>query len=462
MTQKCFATAWKASAVAFLLFVLLFANSGWENLPGFIGSIAEELSAILRDSETQWMVFLCLGIYFVAFLLLRFRLFPVFWQTKNPRLWLVYALFISAMVYGLNNLPSTDFLTFLGGAVAGQGAVVAACFKIRNEPESCYLDRHGTSIITILLLLLIGASVWSEYAGHVFQYRGHTRWSGPWDNPNIFGLLMGAGIMLALGLSSGARFLASDKCRRWIFAFLCVIGAVLMGYGLLRSYSRGAWLATVCGLAFLLSEFGIRNSEFLCNSCRSWLNRNRFSLFIVVSSLVLLSFWHFRQSDWRPVHRFFSIGNQNDFSWRNRIAVWESALQITAEHPWFGAGWNRPEPLCEHYYVPPKLNQSTAIQMNDYLILGATLGIPALFCFVTYLWLSLTQPPTFNSQLSTGSDLLQATCRAGAIVLLVGFWFDGGLFKLATASTFWILLELGTMELPQRGAEYAKAQTSSK
>jgi hypothetical protein len=28
-------------------------------------------------------------------------------------------------------------------------------------------------------------------------------------------------------------------------------------------------------------------------------------------------------------------------------------------------------------------------------------------------------------------------------VLLVGFWFDGGLFKLATAAPFWILLELG-------------------
>jgi len=42
-------------------------------------------------------------------------------------------------------------------------------------------------------------------------------------------------------------------------------------------------------------------------------------------------------------------------------------------------------------------------------------------------------------------DLLKTTCRAGAIVLLVGFWFDGGLFKLATASTFWILLELGSV-----------------
>jgi hypothetical protein len=40
-------------------------------------------------------------------------------------------------------------------------------------------------------------------------------------------------------------------------------------------------------------------------------------------------------------------------------------------------------------------------------------------------------------------DWLKAVCRAGALVLAVGFWFDGGLFKLPTAATFWILLKLG-------------------
>jgi hypothetical protein len=37
----------------------------------------------------------------------------------------------------------------------------------------------------------------------------------------------------------------------------------------------------------------------------------------------------------------------------------------------------------------------------------------------------------------------QIACRAGALTLLVAFWFDGGLFKLATAAVFWVLLELG-------------------
>jgi hypothetical protein len=101
---------------------------------------------------------------------------------------------------------------------------------------------------------------------------------------------------------------------------------------------------------------------------------------------------------------------------------------------------------------------SAAIEMNDYLMLGTTLGIPVLFCFGMYVGLSLTGKAESRKRkaeienkpsepaLECGLwalDSLQAACRAGAIVLFIGFWFDGGLFKLPTAATFWILLELG-------------------
>jgi putative inorganic carbon (HCO3(-)) transporter len=140
-----------------------------------------------------------------------------------------------------------------------------------------------------------------------------------------------------------------------------------------------------------------------------------------------------------------SVSNQNDFSWRNRVIAWEGALQMIAERPWLGLGWNQPEPFYEYYYSPSKLDETMAIQMNDYLILGATLGIPALFCFTMYLWLTLTRNRVSGIQDSGSASLdwLKTTCLAGALVLAVGFWFDGGLFKLPTAATFWILLELG-------------------
>src|SRR5262249_24008118 len=115
-----------------------------------------------------------------------------------------------------------------------------------------------------------------------------------------------------------------------------------------------------------------------------------------------------------------------------------------------------------------------AIEMNDYLMLGATVGMPALFCFGMYVWVSLTgrateefkvqslkfkvgEPDCSGSPQLTGGvaqstpdlevEWLRTVCHAGAIVLLVGFWFDGGLFKLATGSVLWILLELGRDDL---------------
>lgn len=149
--------------------------------------------------------------------------------------------------------------------------------------------------------------------------------------------------------------------------------------------------------------------------------------------------------------RATSVANANDFSWRKRAAAWEGTLQMMADKPLLGFGWNQPQRVYDQFYRTPKVDEGAAIQLNDYFTLGTTLGIPALACFVAFIGLSLTRNPeheTRNTQTAAlrplTSDLwLPSVCRAAAIVLLVGFWFDGGLFKLATGATFWILLELG-------------------
>lgn len=177
------------------------------------------------------------------------------------------------------------------------------------------------------------------------------------------------------------------------------------------------------------------------------MRRNKGAVGVFVVSAAALCFWHFQQTEWHFARRMFSAFNSVDFSGWNRSAAWEGALQISAEHPWLGVGWNQSEPLYEHYYLLCRLTESAAIQLNDYLTVGATLGIPALFCLGMYLWRSLTCRAEHGVRGAKFHkvDWLQTTCRAGTSVLLVGFWFDGGLFKLATASMFWILLELGNV-----------------
>ena len=112
----------------------------------------------------------------------------------------------------------------------------------------------------------------------------------------------------------------------------------------------------------------------------------------------------------RDRRRAISAADRNDLSWRNRVAAWEGALQMMAERPWLGLGWNQPDPFYRHYYFTSRMDETGAVQLNDYLMLGATLGIPALFCFCMYLWLAITQKLEHSPPLALPrkSEMLQS------------------------------------------------------
>jgi hypothetical protein len=348
MTRESFAAFLEAGVVAFLLVVLLFADGARALSLSVIGSSLREIAAVLRDPGTQWMVFLCLGIYFTAFLFLRSWAVSGFWRATNPSLWLALGLFIGAIFYAFSYSPSLDALTLLAGAVLGQGLAAWANFEIRNaKPET--RNRFGVLVVSLLLILLALASIWRKYTGAYFAYRNHARWSGPWDNPNIFGLLMGVGVTLALGgVVSSFPFSVFSKpeagswklrIKRYAIIILCFLAVVLMGGGLLHSYSRGAWLATFCGFVYLAFQV-IKNSHFQQIRTVHWIHTNKVSLVVIICAITVLAFWQFQQPQHPVVRRASSVGNVNDFSWRNRVAAWEGALQMMAEKPWLGFGWN--------------------------------------------------------------------------------------------------------------------------
>lgn len=397
-------------------------------------------------------------------------------QRYAPNFWFACTMFSNAVIYAIHYQCSIPAITLLAGAFIGKG--VAFCKNIETKETKLGVLNF---CIALLIALLVLVSVWS-IDSRIYVYQAHTRWTGLWKNPNIFGLLMGMAIALVVGLlatlferplaqtcnrplSAGQRL----PLRLWIYYsnyFLYLFAVIFLGRGLLHSYSRGAWVGTAGGLGYLVcrvsrqmrktegeivetsaAKSAITNRQARISS-GSFISRFRCNLgplFVILACIAFLAFLHFRQPEGHLARRAVSATNPADFSWRNRIVAWEGDLQIMVEHPWFGTGWNQPEQIYDHYYLPPKLTESAAIQMNDYLLLGATLGIPALFCFGMYLWLSLAgnaESGKLKAELMD-AEWLQTTCRAGAIVLLIGFWFDGGLFKLPTAATFWILLELG-------------------
>jgi O-antigen ligase len=240
---------------------------------------------------------------------------------------------------------------------------------------------------------------------------------GLWNNPNIYGMLMGSGVMLAIGLLAGRQ---KAECRmKKLLSVILFIAVGMMVVGLFFSYSRGAWLGTAVGLLHLAKAHRKFKWKYILPG-------------IFVVSAVIWFFWNATpdSSPW-----YLKRMDLSRPSAQHRVAAWKAGLEIMRDHP-FGVGWNKAVDVYQKNYSPPE-NGASAITMNSYLMLGTELGLPALLCFIAYIYLKFKPK---------AADSLQVACRASALVLLVAFWFDGGLFDLPTAAVFWILLELGTSD----------------
>lgn len=382
-------------------------------------------------------------------------------------------------IFGIDQ--STNVLVFLLGIVFGQfvEALVPRNTKIR-------LSFGQLNLITLLVILSLASLAANNWA-YQFKYRGEIRATGLWVNPNTFGLLMGVGLVFALaaliqavkfaleGLhylpSAGANGLQSgerkfEKSRIALLVGVCALGAaaIILAIGLFRSYSRGAWLSTLVGGAFIVSTiprliirhpvcwFGFKYVNL------AWLRREKWIITIAGCSIIALILAYQPYMNHKFARRATSVVNANDFSSRNRLIACESGLQIMADHPIAGVGWHGVRSQFEYFYAPFITTDSWSIILNDYLTIGMAIGIPALTSFIVLMlvswngtarhkWLELRKPHLPPNQKATYHNnrrqLNQQEVYCGAlIVLLVGFWFDGGLFKLALAIPFWLFLEL--------------------
>jgi hypothetical protein len=475
-------------------------------------SIFRESEALLLDSQIQWMLSTTIAIWCASFIVLRFKL---------DDMWLVGLLLIAIFMYFANYLSAfqpTKAIILLAGVTLGKGS--AFFFNDKNSrrifdnsfalPQSNEIQRD----LILILILLLSLTSWCHLDMTGSIYHG-PRWMGLWDNPNIYGMLMGAGVVLAIGLLAAkgrkehkenyispepssklcssrgdeaqteenmeppyvgcykensdssprpflrslrsfaakdvfrdARNMARDSWNSSLRIFL-FIAAGMMAVGLVMSYSRGAWLATTIGLLYLAWCYGKLKWRWVL------------PVILVVAAVVCV-FWHSTADNgpWYLKRLDFSRPSA-----QHRVSAWRGGLQMMRDHP-LGVGWNRTVGVYDKNYSPPE-DSVVAITTNAYLMLGTELGLPGLLCFVTYVGLCfrvrrsavvptagcggvslpIATPGGTPGAPADETSALRCACRAGAVVLLVAFWFDGGLFDLPTAAVFWILLELGTSNL---------------
>ena len=173
-------------------------------------SVFCDLRILLSQSQIQWMLFAVLAIWCGTFIVLMF--------SRNDLL-LIVLLLISIAVYSIDytkSLRAADAIVLLAGATLGKGVRFAleadGRWKIEDVRTDSEIGNRQSAIdnfVVGLVGLLAFASWW--HLDMVGAYRG-PRWMGLWDNPNIYGMLMGAGVGLAIGmLVNNSKF----KIQNW-------------------------------------------------------------------------------------------------------------------------------------------------------------------------------------------------------------------------------------------------------
>jgi len=436
---------WQQGLVG-LCFILAFSGlalclcggAAWaREVPG-LGQVLAEIGWAIGAPATQWLVALCLTSYLAAFTVLRRQFTRERWLVEDAaESWLVLALVWSALRYGGDYSAQplgTGFLVLLAGMTMGQGA--AAWVAWRGAAAETVQRR----LLAWLVLLLAAGLCWHPSGGMQFEYRGTLRWSGPWENPNTFGGMMGTGLVLAVGLAVAGCRMPDTGCR-WARGWRAARMMVWLGlaggfaFGCLRSYSRGAWLGTALALGYLgyqvlrfSSYQGVRFSgaasavvaesvgSLMGGPRREWwrmLVRHRVAVVTIAVSLGVLVFWSSRQSELRVARRVVSVGNVNDFSWRNRVAAWEGALAMIGDRPWFGWGWGAPEQVYAPLYLAERSEEGLAIRLNDYLMLAMSAGLPGLVGFAGFvMWGMRGRMPDARCRMpDAGCQMPDAGCR---------------------------------------------------
>ncbi len=395
------------------------------------GNVLNSQSGIYREFQAallslQWILLVCLALWCGTFLFLTF---------SRRDLLLIGLLLIAIVTSFIAVSPATDAITLLAGVTLGKGMYFALSANGKWKIENGENSSEIVNFFIGLVILPAFASWW--HLKMVGNYYHGPRWMGLWDNPNTYGMLMGAGVLLATGLlvaslkstvqspqslvkeerkmenaeieredgektegsrlrrgyggqgmkneeiknqkaEIGIRLCTSATARRGRKAemALLLIAAGMMAVGLFFSYSRGAWLGTTVGLLYLARAYGKFKWRYVLPE-------------ILVVAAIVCFFWNATpdSSPW-----YLKRADLSRPSAQHRVAAWKAGFEIMRDHP-FGVGWNNTVKTYNTYYSPPE-DGAGAINTNDYLMLGTQLGIPALLCFVAYVALCFRSPKT--------------------------------------------------------------------
>ena len=208
---------------------------------------------------------------------------------------------------------------------------------------------------------------------------------GSFEQPNPYGGYLGLTLPLAAGLVvAGLLRIAGRVGWRWlIWAGGC---GALMVAALVMSWSRGAWLGFAAALAVMAIAIAVRSGRAAVLGV----------VFAVLVAYVLLVGGLARMppaivqrfSDFLPYLGVMDLRGVEvtdaNFAVLERMAHWQSALEMWTDHPWLGVGIGNYEPAYDRYALP-LWQLPLGHAHNYYLNIAAEAGVLGLAAYLV-LW----------------------------------------------------------------------------
>lgn len=257
---------------------------------------------------------------------------------------------------------STEALIILAGIwVAGIWRVVGSLHPLRRFWPVLWVGNVGLAV----------ASLWNWPLFHVYHDREARRATGLWNNPNTYGLL--AACLTAACLAWWFRLARGKQAtvghrpnernidRRAWFLLLPLIPATL---GMVRSYSRGAWLGFLVAMVWCgwvrfappLRSLRARARVGSVSDRRRWLAVCWILFVLLVGGFS--SLWFLKDFQNPLIRRVGNVVNHTDRSWRNRVDAWVGAARMTVARPVTGWGLNQVEATYAREFKPAHLRET--------------------------------------------------------------------------------------------------------
>jgi len=268
----------------------------------------------------------------------------------------------------------------------------------------------GEQEVEKLLTILIGVSalvglyaIWQHYSGvDIYRSASLEPRGSVFMSLGFFShhLTLGGCLMLVFLPASVLLLHAKRSGLRRMIDFCAPI---VLGFSLVFSYARSAWLGVVMGIL----TFGL-------------LKGGKFVLLMMVGICVLaLLIYVVEPTSWDRVRE---VNLSKDKPESTRIRLWQTSVAMIKKSPVWGVGLGGWGVLFDEYKVEG-VYAATCHPHNDYLNVAVNTGLLGLLAYLS-IWAVFLYSTVGSLRKNTGSRLSRSV-RMGAVAAIVAFLFAG-------------------------------------